>query len=67
MGLYIFEVEGGLPKTVAGSYTMRVTMGDSLVWALKLDPSLHQDNIGKPASRIKGYRLVCDKNVVVPV
>jgi hypothetical protein len=57
MALYIFEVEGGWP-TVAGSYIMRVTMGDSLVWALKLDPSLHQDTIGKPTSTIKGYRLV---------
>jgi hypothetical protein len=36
-------------KTVAGSY-MRVTMGDLLVWALKLDPSLHQDTIGKLSS-----------------
>ena len=44
MGLYIFEVEGGWPKTVAGSYMM-VMMGDLLVWALKLDPSLHQDTI----------------------
>jgi hypothetical protein len=34
----------GVAKTVAGSY-MRVTMGDLLVWALKLDPSLHQDTI----------------------
>jgi hypothetical protein len=37
-------------KTVAGSY-MRVTMGDLLVWALKLDPSLHQETIGKLSSR----------------
>ena len=28
-------------KTVADSY-MRVMMGEFLVWALKLDPSLHQ-------------------------
>ena len=32
-------------KPVAGSY-MRVTMGDLLVWALKLDPSLHKETIG---------------------
>jgi len=37
-------------KTVAGSY-MRVTMGDWLVWALKLDASPHQDTIGKLSSR----------------
>jgi hypothetical protein len=29
-------------KNCSWSY-MRVTMGDLLVWALKLDPSLHQD------------------------
>jgi len=29
-------------KNIAGSY-MRVTMGQLMVWALKLDPSLHQD------------------------
>ena len=29
-------------KTIAGSY-MRVTMGKLMVWALKLDPNLHQD------------------------
>ena len=50
-------------KTVAGSY-MRVTMGDLLVWALKLDPSLHQDTIGKLSSRAFDW---CNKNVVVPV
>jgi hypothetical protein len=37
-------------KTVAGIY-MRVTMGDLLVWALKLDPILHQDTIGKLSAR----------------
>jgi len=37
-------------KTVAGSY-MRVTMGDLMVGALKLDPSLHQDIIEKLSSR----------------
>ena len=47
----------------AGSY-MRVTMGDLLVWALKLDPSLHQDTIGKLSSRAFDW---CNKNVVVPV
>ncbi len=50
-------------KTVAGSH-MRVTMGDLMVWALKLDPSLHQDTIGKLASRAFDW---CNNNVVVPV
>ncbi len=36
--------QGGGAKTAAGSY-MRVAMGDLLVWALKLDPILHQDTI----------------------
>jgi len=39
----------------------RVTMGDLLVWALKLDPSLHQDTIGKISSRAFDW---CNKNVV---
>jgi hypothetical protein len=30
---------------------MRVTMGKWMVEALKLDPNLHQDAIGKPTSR----------------
>ena len=48
----------------AGSY-MRVTMGDLLVWALKLDPSLHQDTIGKlSSSRAFDW---CNKNVAVSV
>ena len=51
-------------KTVAGSYYMRVTMGDLLVWALKLDPSLHQDTIGKLLSSAFDW---CYKNVVVPL
>ena len=42
-------------KTVAGSY-MRVMMGDLLVWALKMDPSLHQ----KLSSRAFDW---CNKNV----
>ena len=29
-------------KTIAGSY-MRVAMEKLMVWALKLDPNLHQD------------------------
>jgi len=29
-------------KTIAVSY-MRVAMGKLMVWALKLDPNLHQD------------------------
>jgi hypothetical protein len=49
-------------KTVAGSY-MRVTMGDLLVLALKLDPSLHQDTIGKLSSGAFDW---CNKIVVVP-
>ena len=39
-------------------------MGDVLVWALKLDTSLHQDTIGKPTSRAIDWY---NKNVVVPV
>jgi hypothetical protein len=31
-------------KTIAGSH-MRVAMGDLMVWAQKLDLSLHQDTI----------------------
>jgi hypothetical protein len=50
-------------KTVAGSY-MRVMMGNLLIWALKLDPSLHQDTIGKLSSRAFDW---CNKNLVVPV
>ncbi len=52
---------GGLQKTVAGSY-MRVTMGDLMVWALKLDPDLHQNTIGKHSSRAFDW---CNKNVLV--
>jgi hypothetical protein len=37
-------------------------MGDLLVWALKLDPSLHQDNIGKLSSKAFDW---CNKSVVV--
>jgi hypothetical protein len=37
-------------KTIAGSH-MRVAMGDLMVWAQKLDLSLHQDTIGKSTSR----------------
>jgi len=36
--------QGGGAKTVAGSY-MRVTIGDLLVWAQKLDPILQHDTI----------------------
>jgi hypothetical protein len=39
-----------MAKTVAGSYIM-VRMGDLMVWALKLDPNLHQNTIGKLSSR----------------
>jgi len=49
---------------VASSY-MRVTMGDLQVcWALKLDPSLHQDTIGKLSSRAFDW---CNKNIVILV
>ena len=47
----------------SGSY-IRVTMGDLLGWDLKLNPSLHQDTIGKPTSRAFNW---CTINVVVPV
>jgi hypothetical protein len=48
-------------KTIAGSH-MRVAMGDLMVWAQKLDLSLHLDTIGKPRSRAFDS---CNKNVVV--
>jgi hypothetical protein len=54
---------GGKNCIVAGSY-MRVTMGDLMVWALKLDPSLHQDTTGKLSSRAFDW---WNKNIVVPV
>ena len=43
---------------------MRVTMWKWMVEALKLDPNLHQDTIGKLTSRAFDW---CNKNVVVPV
>jgi hypothetical protein len=41
---------GRAARTRAGSH-MRVTMGYFMVWAQKLDLSLHQNTIGKPTSR----------------
>ncbi len=38
-------------KTRAGS-DMRVAIGDFMVWAQKLDLSVHQNTIGKPTSRV---------------
>jgi hypothetical protein len=43
-------------KTIAGSY-MRVMMGKLMLWALKLDPSLHLLGYQMKA-HIKGFRLV---------
>jgi hypothetical protein len=50
-------------KTVAASY-MRVTMGDLMVWALKLDPNLHQDTIRKISSRAFDW---CNNNEGIPL
>jgi hypothetical protein len=52
-----------MAKTVAGTY-MRVTMGDLMVWALKLDPNLHQSTIGKLSSRAFDR---CNINAMVPL
>jgi hypothetical protein len=41
---------------------MRVTMGDLMVWALKLDPNLNQNTIGKLSSRAFDW---CNKNAIV--
>jgi hypothetical protein len=41
---------GHVAKTRAGS-NMRVAMGDFMVWAQKLDLSIHQNTIGKQTSR----------------
>jgi hypothetical protein len=45
--IYFF---GHAAKTRAGS-DMRVAMGDFMVWAQKLDLSIHQNTVGKPTSR----------------
>jgi hypothetical protein len=50
-------------KTVAGSY-VRVTMGDLMVWALKLGPNLHQNTIGKLSSKTFDW---CNKNAMIPL
>jgi hypothetical protein len=54
---------GHAATTIAGSH-MRVAMGDLMVWAQKLDLSLHQGKIGKPTSRAFDW---CNKHVVVPM
>jgi hypothetical protein len=41
---------GHAAKTRAGS-NMRVAMGDFMVWAQKLNLSIHQNTNGKPTSR----------------
>ena len=41
---------GHVAKTRAGS-NMRVAMGDFMVWAQKLDLSIHHNNFGKPTSK----------------
>ncbi len=51
---------GHAAKTRAGS-NMRVAMGDFMVWAQKLDLSVHQNINGKPTSRAFDW---CNKNVV---
>ncbi len=51
---------GHAAKTRAGS-DMRVAMGDFMVWAQKLDLSVHQNTNGKPTSRAFDW---CNKNVV---
>ena len=51
---------GHAAKTRAGS-NMRVAMGDFMVWAQKLDLSIHQNTNGKPTSRAFYW---CNKNVV---
>jgi hypothetical protein len=42
---------GPAEKTRAGS-NMRVMMGDFMVWAQKLNLSVHQNTVGKPTSRV---------------
>jgi hypothetical protein len=41
---------GHAAKTRAGR-NMRVMLGDFMVWAQKLDLSVHQNTVGKPTSR----------------
>jgi hypothetical protein len=47
-------------KTRACS-NIRVAMGDFMVWAQKLDQSVHQNTNGKPTSRAFDW---CNKNIV---
>ncbi len=54
------NVFGHEAKTIAGS-NMRVARGDFMVWAQKLDLSIHQNTNGKPTSRAFDW---CNKNVV---
>ncbi len=51
---------GHAAETRAGS-DMRVAMGDFMVWAQKLDLSVHQNTNGKPTSRAFDW---CNTNVV---
>jgi hypothetical protein len=51
---------GHAAKNRAGS-NIRVTMGDFMVWAQKLDLSIHKNTNGKPTSRAFNW---CNKNVV---
>ncbi len=51
---------GHAAKTRAGS-DMRFAMGDFMVWAQKLDLSIHQNTNGKPTSRAFDW---CNNNVV---
>jgi hypothetical protein len=51
---------GHAANTRAGS-NMRVGMGDFMVWAQKLDLSVHQNTNGKPTSRAFDW---CNTNKV---
>jgi hypothetical protein len=51
---------GHAAKTRAGS-NMRIVAGDFMVWAQKLDLSIHQNTNGKPTSRAFNW---CNKNIV---
>jgi hypothetical protein len=65
---------GHAAKTRAGSNT-RVAIGDFMVWAQKLDLSVHKNTIGKPTSRaidlvesstVKWYLLISEGEKVAP-
>ena len=61
MMILIFEWSAA--ESIAGSY-MRFTMGKLIIVPLKLDPSFHQDIIGKLSSRAFDW---CNNNVGVPL